>query len=218
MALLNYKINNCILVSAYGKEYKKISDVPESEYLNIHTIKDICVEILKTEDLFIKIEKFKNLRFISVDFKYWNNLSNEQIIKNLALFQKLSILALIDYQRMSYTICDIGCFIFENKMTIFNPNINDFKIITPDINFLNIVNSQDCNYVNIPDTIQYLHLSIIKLRNYKQTNLPFGLKTLTITIPEIYNKSVSSFEINTIITSNTKLPFGCELIIDNIFK
>ena len=219
MSILNNypKTDKCVLISITGREYKKISDIPENEYLNIHTIKDMPVELLKIDDFFFKIEKFCNLRFISCDFDDWCKLLINPIINNLAHFQKLSILAIIDYNQMSFIPYNIGYFISGNKMTIFNPKIRDLEIVPSTIEYLNIINTEEHNYINIPDTIEHLHLSIQKLSNYKQTNLPFGLKTITITIPEKY-KMVSKYEIDCTIISNTKLPFNCELIIDYIYS
>ena len=213
----NYQnIDKCILILTTGKEHKKISDVLENEYLDIYTIKDMPVEILKIETYFFKIKKFLNLRFISCDFDNWSKLVTYPILNKIALFQKLSICCIIDYYRMTYIPLEIGCFIWGNKITIFNPEIVSFENIPSTVEYLNIINTQDHNYVNIPDTIQHLHLSIRRLNKYKQTNLPVGLKTITITVPEIY-KTTSKEEIKSNISSNTKLPLNCELIIDDVF-
>ena len=117
---------------------------------------------------------------------------------------------------MSFIPHDVGKYIWKDKITIFNPSIKDLEDILSNIEYLNIINDNDCDYINIPNTIQHLHLSIKKLNNYKQSNLPYGLKSLIITIPEMY-KSFAKEEINETITLKTKLPFGCELIIDNDF-
>jgi hypothetical protein len=213
----NYqKIDKCILILTNDKEYNKISDISKNEYLDICTIKDIPVQILKIETYFLKIEKFLNLRFISCDYDSWRKLPANPIINKLAIFQKLSMIAVIDYQMMSFVPLETGYFIWKNKMTMLNPEIIEFENISPTIEYLNIINTQEHDYSNIPDTIQHLHLSIRKLNNYKQTNLPSGLKTITITIPEIY-KTESKDEIKHFIISNTKLPFNCELIIDDIY-
>ena len=55
--------DKCTLISTTGEQYRKISDVPETEYKNIHTIKDIPVQFLKCDKYFSKIEPFLNLRF-----------------------------------------------------------------------------------------------------------------------------------------------------------
>lgn len=216
----NYQnIDKCIVTLRNGKQYKKISDVLENEYLDIHGINNMPVEILKKEEYFFKIENFLNLKHFCFDFENWSKLEMEPILNKIALFQKLSIYGIIDYHKMSYSPIKTGYFIWENKMTVINPKILNFGNIPSTVEYLNIISLGEFleDYVNLPDTIQHLHLSLQSFKNYKQTNLPFGLKTVTITIssPDI-DKTVTE-EINFIIISNTKLPFNCELIIDDIY-
>jgi hypothetical protein len=205
-----------IIVSTNGKEYRKISDVPISEYLNIHIIKDIPAHFLKDEYFFGLIEPFTNLRFISCDYENWTLLSEFPILDKIAIFQKLSIFGIIDYHRSSFIPFDVGKYVWGNKMIIFGSKVPCLENINSDIEYLNIINTEDIDYTNIPDTIQYLHLSIRKIFKYKQSNLPIGLKTLIVTIPEMY-KSYTLPIIHDSIIPNTKLPFGCELIIDDVF-
>lgn len=208
---------NCIIVSTSGKEYRKISQVPKSEYLNIHTIKDIPPHYLKFDKFFDSIQHFFNLRFISCDYEEWTKLAKFPTLDKIAIFEKLSIFVILDYHTYTFVPIDVGKYMWENKITVFGSQVPFLKTTNSNIEYLNIINSQDIDYTNIPDTIQHLHLSIRKIINYKQTNLPIGLKSLTISIPEIY-KSFSRLKIDDIITSNTKIPFGCELIIDNVFQ
>ena len=60
----NYKNDRCTLISTTGEQYRKISDVPITEYFSIHTIKDIPVQFLKCDKYFSKIEPFLNLSLV----------------------------------------------------------------------------------------------------------------------------------------------------------
>ena len=217
MVLYNeINLDKCIIITINGKEYKKLSDVPECEYLNIHTIKDVNPILFKNHERFNVISKFINLRFISCDLDDWTKSIKEKLINDIACLEKLSIFGMIDYDKFSRGPHNTGSFIWKNNMTIFNPNNADFTNIPNNIEYLNIINDTECDYVNIPYTVKHLHICINKINNYKQTNLPVKLQNITITIPEIY-KRCSKNELYSTIKYKTKLPFGCELIIDDIY-
>jgi hypothetical protein len=211
------KLDKCIIVLENGNEYKKISDVPENEYFNVHTLKDMNPLLIKTHKYFKFINKFINLRFISCDTDDWNKTISNPIINNIACFEKLSILAKIDYITYSFVLHDTGSFIWENKMTFFCPSNTDLLNICGDIQYLNIISDRECDYMNIPYIVTHLHISINDINSYMQSNLPMGLHSMTVTIPEILKRPCRN-ELYSKIRFKTKLPFGCELILDDVFR
>jgi len=214
---LNNNLDKCVIITTTRKEYRNLLDVPEKEYSNVHTIQDINPKLIKTNnENFLKIAGFTNLRFMSCDYDNWSELVWENILDNIAHFRKLSILGIIDYNKYSFVPHNTGSFIWENNMTIFNPNDAKLQNIPEHIEYLNIINDAEHDYVDIPDTIKHLHVCIQKINNYKQTNLPVQLKSITITIPKMYERH-SKNELYSIIKFNTKIPFECELIIDDVF-
>lgn len=199
---------NCIVLTSKPTEYKKIDDVPKSEYKLIHTVKDLHPDFFTEGSLlFKKIKNWTNLRYISFDIKNWNN---RKISNKIAIFQKLSMVLLIDYQYTDFKSITCGNYFYKNKMIMFNPTIEELSKIPDNIEYLNIVSSLNHEYSNLPFGVKHLHLTVKNTKNYKQTNLPISLETLTITIPDLY----SAFIVVTDIKSSTKLPYGCELIFD----
>jgi len=205
---------NFTIISKNNKKYYNVFDVPKNEFCNIHSIIDINPQLIKTKENIKIIKKFINLRFISCEYNYWNKFTNCELTNLIAIFIKLSMINIIDYLTYSLITHNTGNFIYQNKMTIFNPSNVDFLNITTDIELLNIINDAECDYVFIPNTIKHLHITLNIIDKYKQSNLPINLQSITITIPEIYKKN-SIFKINSIIKSKTKLPFNCKLIIDD---
>jgi hypothetical protein len=216
---LSYENNldKCTIITTDGKEYKKLSDIPETEYVNIHTINNMNPKLIKSDKYFFKIKKLINIRFISCDFDKWNELVGEKITNKISHFEKLSILGIIDHNNYSLVLHNTGNFIWKNKMTIFNPSNSDLTNILDIVEYLNIINDTEYDYINIPNTIKYLHICINNINEYKQSNLPIGLQTITITIPEIYKRNCKK-ELYSIIKIKTKLPFECKLIIDDVFS
>lgn len=217
--IINYKKNSdkCIILTQNNNEYKKISDIPESEYSYVHTIKNINCNFIKKKNEFYKISKFINLRFILCDIDNWEKSVKEEIINEIAFFEKLSNVSIIDYCTYSLIPHNNGTFIWENKMTIFNPTNIILMGIPDSIIYLNIINNNEYDYVNIPSTVKHLHICINKIEDYKQTNLSVELQSITITIPELCKRYPRDY-LYTVVKSKTKLPFGCKLIIDDIFE
>jgi hypothetical protein len=109
---------------------------------------------------------------------------------------------IIDFDNFDLKCLQNGKFIFNNKMLLFDPNNDDIVNIPSNIKYLNIIETTNKEYINLPLNIEFLHLSN-KNKNIIQTNLPFLLKTITITL----NKN------NKYLINNNKIcvPFGCEL-------
>ncbi len=204
------KYNECTILTLYDGEYLKIDCVPTEDYSFIHTAKDIHPIYFTDIKYFYKIKDWINLRYISFDHENWNN--NNIMLNEIAKFQKLSTVLIIDYKYTDFTEITSGLYIHENKMLIFSPSIQDFNNIPENIEFLNIIDGNNCDYTNIPINIKYLHLTIKKKYNFKQSNLPINLETLTITIHEPYYKYIDiDYHY---IKKNIKIPFNCELIFD----
>jgi hypothetical protein len=201
---LNNK-SNCMIITFNNKEYKKIEDVPINEYSLIHTVKDIHPDYFNYP-LFNKIKEWTNLRFVSFDDKNYNN---NIFISEIANFQYLSTILLIDYAYRNFKHMDNQTYIYKNKMILLFPFIQDFNNIPLQIEHLNIIDDGKINYTNIPQHIKYLHMSLHN-KKFEQTNLPFNLETFTITIPIYYQTIVNTEEIK----NNIKIPFNCKLIIE----
>lgn len=204
------KYNNCTILTLKNNEYIQIDNVPQKEYCFVHTAKDIHPIYFTDAKFFPVIKDWLNLRYISFDIENWNN--NKKLLNEIANFQKLSIVLLIDYKYTNFTEIQSGNFIYENKMLMFSPSNQDFNTIPENVEYLNIIDQNNRDYTNIPMNIKYLHLTIKKRQNFKQSNLPISLKSLTITIQEPYYRFID----HEFIKNNTKLPFNCELIIDVI--
>lgn len=199
--------SNCVIVTFDNKEYKKIEDVPNNEYSLICAVKDIHPDYF-ISPLFYKIKEWINLRYVSFDIK---NYKNKTFINKIANFQHLTKILLIDYDYMHFKNMDNQKYIYKNKMIIIYPLIEDFDNIPLQIEYLNIIDDGETNYTNIPQHIKYLHMSLHN-KNYEQTNLPFNLETLTITISKFFQNII---DIETI-KSKIKIPFNCKLFIEFI--
>lgn len=213
------QIDKCIVITK-NIEYLQISKVPLYQYENVYSILSLNYQIVENKFFFKKIEKFKNLRFITFDINnhdYEHKIDKITIMNKFAKFRNLSYLGIIDHTIFSLSLCKKNTFIWKNNITFIKPNLNDFYNIPPNIIYLNIINDDDIDYVNIPNTIFYLHISFSNINKYKQTNLPINLIKIIVTIPEIYNNDNDNSKIYSLIHKNTKLPFNCELIIDDVF-
>lgn len=199
--------NNCTILTLDQNEHLKIDNVPKKDYSLIHTVKDIHPIYFTDKKYFSGIKDWLNLRYISFDAENWKN---KKLLNEIANFQKLSIILIIDYKYTDFEEIKSGKYIYEDKMLIFSPTYQDFNKIPENIKYLNIIDENNHDYTNIPLNIEYLHLTIKKRQNFKQSNLPITLKSLTITIQDPYYRYID----HEYIKKNTKLPFNCELIID----
>ena len=199
--------NNCTILTLNHNEYLKIDKVPQEDYALIHTVKDINPMYFTDKKYFSNIKDWLNLRYVSFDADNWKN---KKLLNEIAKFQKLSIILIIDYKYTDFEEIKSGKYIYEDKMLMFSPTYQDFNKIPENIKYLNIIDENNRDYTNIPLNIEYLHLTIKKRQNFKQSNLPITLKSLTITIQEPYYRYID----HEYIKENTKLPFNCELIID----
>lgn len=200
--------NNCTILTLHHNEYKKIDSVPEEDFQYVHTAKDIHPIYFTNIKYFSKIKDWINLRYISFDCECWK--SNNKLLDEIAKYQKLSVVLIIDYKYTDFKEITSGKYIYENKMLIFSPTLQDFNTVPENIEYLNIIDENNIDYTNIPFNIKHLHLTIKKKQNFKQSNLPISLKTLTITMQEPYVKWMNEEYIK----ANIKIPFDCELIID----
>ena len=150
--------------------------------------------------LFENIKQCENLQIVSFDnFAYVDTKFTNEIAK----FQKLSAIFLINHTDMTTSEISAGEYIYENKMLIINDNI---KIIPPEIEYLNIISDKNMDYTNIPNTVKHLHLAIWNnVEQFNQTNLPIILETLNITMPDSYK------QYKELIENKIKLPFNCKL-------
>lgn len=205
-----YSYNNCVIVTHHNKEFIKIDSVPKEDYPFIHTAKDIHPIYFTDIKYFSKIKDWIDLRYISFDWEIWKN--NDNLLNEIAIFQKLSTVLIIDYKYTHFKEITSGKYIYENKMLIFSPKPQDFNAIPDNVEYLNIIDDNNVDYTNIPLNIKHLHLTIKKKRNFRQSNLPISLKTLTITMQEPYIRYMN----DEYIKENIKVPFDCELIIDVI--
>ena len=199
--------NNCIILTLNHGEHLKIDKVPEKDYDLIHTVKDIHPIYFTDKKYFSNIKDWLNLRYVSFDAENWKN---KKLINEVAKFQKLSMILIIDYKYTDFEEITSGNYIYEDKMLMFSPTCQDFNTIPENIKYLNIIDDNNHDYSNIPLNIKHLHLTIKKRQNFKQSNLPITLKSLTITIQDPYYRYID----HEYIKENTKLPFNCELIID----
>ena len=152
-------LSKCIVLTSNNKEYYKIEDVPLNEYSLVHTVKDIHPEHFYDVKLFNKIKKWKNIRFISLDRK---NYKNRNFINEIAIFQKLSLVMIIDYEYADFDVSINGSYIFKNKMLLLNPTNEQINNIPSNIEYLNIINEENQEYNNLPLNIKHLHILLKK--------------------------------------------------------
>lgn len=175
---------------------------------------------IETEDIFNTICKYSNIREIILKTTYdFNPLSqNIHIFNNkIALMQNLAEIE-IEYPNTRSSLIDELLGIVNHKY-IYNDCMLFTKIIIKEdipenITKLNIININEATIQllnNLPDNIEYLHLSTCILNNniFKNLNLPITLKKLSITL--ISYDEIYSFDVNKI-----KLPFNCQIIINKI--
>jgi hypothetical protein len=181
------------------KTYYGLNDIPNDEKKFIYSIMDIHPSYLQSP-LFENIKQCENLQIVSFDnFAYVDTKFTNEIAK----FQKLSAIFLINHTDMTTSEISAGEYIYENKMLIINDNI---KIIPPEIEYLNIISDKNMDYTNIPNTVKHLHLAIWNnVEQFNQTNLPIILETLNITMPDSYK------QYKELIENKIKLPFNCKL-------
>jgi hypothetical protein len=198
---------NCIIVTFNNKEYYKIEDVSINEYSQIHTVKDIHSDYFQTQ-LFKKIDNWINLRFVSFDIK---NYKNVNLINKLAIFQYLSAIIVIDYDFTQFTYLNNQKCIYKNKITLICPSEQDFNEIPSHVEYLNIINEKTYDYTNIPLHIKFLHFSIKNL-NFEQTNLPYSLEIISITVQKHFKNIITIQDVE----NKIKLPFNCKLKVEFI--
>jgi hypothetical protein len=203
---------NICCITKNNNIYYKINDIPKIEYKDVIMLKNINPIILNsTCNEFKIIKKFTNVKTIICDYDKCFEIQNFKISNEIANFQKLSSFSIIDYYTFSSITCKLKNIIFNEKMIYFYPKSNLLNIPN-NIKYLNIVNNIDCDYINLPNFIEHLHINIININNYKISNLPIQLKTLTVSISSLSNNDKNN--VFTKILLNTKLPFNCQLIID----
>jgi hypothetical protein len=192
-----------------NKDYKNINDIPKKDYHLIHTAKDIHPIYFTNLEFFNKIKDWVNLRFVSFDIVNYDK--NKDFLNEIAIFQKLSLILIIDYKYSDFTYIDKGKYIHHNKMLIFSPKDEDFDKIPSKVEYLNILNHHIYrDYTNIPINIKHLHLSQHNRKFILQSNLPINLESLTITTRKVLSPDIEK------IKNFTKLPFNCEFFMDVI--
>jgi hypothetical protein len=230
-------LNNVKLFTNKGI-YTKLAKIPEEEKANVYKITKFKYEMIDKTTKFFDINKiscFTNVEIIDINifnhyyilhysminkqysFKKKKNFSNE-----IAQLQNLSILSFTDATE-TYLINNIGktfYYIYEDKMIIFvgKKNSENLPKIPSNIKFLNIIADKFYDYKNLPDNIEYLHLSldISQIKITKFSNLNINLKRLNIIFRDIkYDKKnekktekKDEYDIK-LVKEQCKIPFGC---------
>jgi hypothetical protein len=179
------------------------------------------LDLLYEEDIddnFPILEKHKeNINEINITIKnaYDANYSGMEnyisyLTDKIAVLQNLSIIHLNNEMDIVsnydiYLFSKNIYYIYEDQMIyfVYKNNLD----INPDIKHLNImnINEDNCHLLNdLPINIEYLHISSYE-NHYDNLNLPINLKKITITL---INNDFNNYKI--------KLPFGCELVTNNI--
>jgi hypothetical protein len=199
--------------------YYSLEDVPIEKYLEVYLIR-IPLDLLKN-DLFIsKFKHFINIESIyflsNSDTKWWDfndDLLTLQFINNLpnefACMQNLSHIS-ADFRYLDKN----KIYIYENKMTVLFQDLA-FEI-PPFVKYLNIIYTaspwNESDFINLPNTLEHMRLSTSSIEEFKQTNLPSGLKSLSVSILHIHEYLEA--DVIDIINSNCKIPHECKLIIN----
>ena len=185
---------------------KELNEVKESDYSNIKCV--TIYSIVNWCDTLNKIFNFVNLITLKL---YFESKPRNIPINKLALLQQLIDLSLI-YQKSN---CLYGCInekplIYDNNMLICY-NVPALESVEPNIENINILlycNLTESFFNNLPPQIKKMRFCFDDTNgNLKLDNLPIHLEKLEIVF---YKKDVFPLEI--------KLPFGCKLILTDIFE